>query len=88
MAGQLSTEYLVAIRVKEQARVSRNQGQGKIVQKYGEIYSNIARRQIAEDEEEERVVVNIWEERLRKRQEKEEAKKTKASVVANQSTAL
>lgn len=40
IAGQLSTEYLKAMRVKEQARASRNDSQGKIIQKYGEIYGN------------------------------------------------
>ena len=37
----------------------------KVVQKYGEIYGHVARRQIEEDERDEERVVNIREKRLR-----------------------
>jgi hypothetical protein len=59
--GQLSTEYLLATQAREQARKERNEQQNKIVQKYGEIYGHQAQRQIAEDEEEERQVINMRE---------------------------
>ena len=64
LAGQLSTELLAATKAKEKERKERNKAPNKVVQKYREIYGNIARRQIAEDEEEERRVINMREKRL------------------------
>ena len=82
IAGQLSTEYLRATQQREKARKERNNDNNKIVQKYGEIYSYQARRQIAEDEEEEREVINMREQRVKKRLEKEAAKEARAAVKA------
>ena len=64
LKGQLSTELLVANNTKEEERRARNDAPNIVVQKYREIYSNVARRQIVEDEEDERRVVNILEKRL------------------------
>ena len=58
---------------REKACIERNEDHNKIVQKYGEIYSYQARRQIVEDEGEEREVINMREKRVKKCQEKEEA---------------
>jgi hypothetical protein len=69
IAGQLSTEYLRATQAQEKAQKERNNNK-RVVQKYGELYSNVARRQIVKDEEEEREVVNIREQRCKKKQEK------------------
>ena len=66
LAGQLSTELLIANNAIQKAREERNSASGGIVQKYGEIYGNIARRQIAEDELAEDQVVNMYEKRLRR----------------------
>ena len=49
---------------REKARKERNEAPNKVVQKYGEIYGHQARRQIAEDEEDERRVINMREKRL------------------------
>ncbi len=64
LKGQLLTKLLAATQAKEKERKERNEALNKVVQKYGEIYGNVARRQIKEDEEEERRVVNIREKRL------------------------
>ena len=61
LAGQLSTELLAATKAKEKERKERNEAPNKVVQKYREIYGNITRRQIAEDKEKKRRVVNIRE---------------------------
>jgi hypothetical protein len=42
-AGQLSTEYLRATQAREKARKEKNNNR-RIVQKYGELYGNVARR--------------------------------------------
>ena len=81
-AGQLLTEFLRTTQAREKARTERNDD-GRIVQKYSEIYSNIARHQIAEDEEEEREVINMREQRFKKKQEKWEADQAKAFTKAN-----
>jgi len=78
-AGQLSTEFLRATQAREKARTERNDD-GRIVQKYGEIYGDVARRQIAKDKEEEREVINM---RFKKKQEKWEADQAKAFIKAN-----
>ena len=63
---------------KEQQRCK--DASGKIVQKYREIYTYQARQQVADDEEDEKKVVNIRELRLqrRKKKEREKAKKVAA----------
>ena len=71
LAGQLSTEHLRATQSREKARRKRNDTPNRVVQKYGEIYGHQARRQIAEDEEEEREVINMREKRIKAREEKE-----------------
>jgi hypothetical protein len=55
---------LAATIAKEKARKERNKAPNKVVQKYGEIYGYQAHRQIAEDEEDKRRVVNMREKRL------------------------
>ena len=57
-------EYLAATKATEKAWKKRNEAPNKAVQKYGEIYGYQARRQIAEDEEDERKVINMREKRL------------------------
>lgn len=85
LAGQLSTEYLRAMQSREKARKDRNQAPNKVVQKYGEIYGHQARRQIIEDEEEERDVVNMREKRIVVRLEKERKAREKATQrISNQ----
>ena len=64
LSGQLATELLTVNNTKQKEREERNQALNKVVQKYGEIYSHDARRQIAEDEREEERVVNMHEKRL------------------------
>ena len=64
LKGQLSTELLATNNPKEEERRARNDAANKVVQKYGEIYGHVARRQIAEDEEDEKRVVNMREKRL------------------------
>ena len=66
LAGQLSTELLTVNNAKQKEREDRNNAPNKVVQKYGEIYGHVARRQIAADEIEEDRVINIHEKRARK----------------------
>ena len=66
LAGQLSTELLTVNNAKQKEREERNNAPNKVVQKYREIYRNVARRQIATDELAEDIVVNIHERRMRK----------------------
>jgi hypothetical protein len=80
--GQLLTEYLRVTQAWEKARKERNNNR-RVVQKYGELYGNVARRQIVKDKEEEREVVNIREQRYKKKQEKWEADQAKAFAKAN-----
>ena len=83
LAGQLSTEYLQATQAREKACKERNDKGGCIVQKYREIYGHQARRQIVEDEEDEREVINMREQRFKKKQEKEEAAIARAFAKSN-----
>jgi ribosomal protein L9 len=62
--GQLATELLRATNSAADRRKARKEASNKVVQKYGEIYGSVARRQIAEDEKDERQVVNMREKRL------------------------
>ena len=64
LKGQLSTKLLAANNTKEEERRAWNDAPNNAVQKYGEIYSNVVYRQIAEDKEDERRIVNIQEKRL------------------------
>jgi DNA-binding protein H-NS len=66
LAGQLSTELLTVNNAKQKEREERNNAPNKVVQKYGEIYGNVAQRQIAADELAEDIVVNMHERRMRK----------------------
>ncbi len=66
LTGQLSTELLLVNNARQTAREERNNVLNKIVQKYGEMYSHVAHRQIIADEIEEDRVVNMHEQRLRK----------------------
>jgi hypothetical protein len=64
LVGQLAKEHLAATKAREKAWKERNKAPNKVVQKYGEIYGHQTRKQIVEDEEDKRRVVNIWEKRL------------------------
>jgi hypothetical protein len=66
LKGQLATEQLKASNIARKIREARKAEPNKVIQKYGEIYGYQARKQIAEDEEEERRVVNMHEKRLQK----------------------
>jgi DDE superfamily endonuclease len=59
LKGQLATELVQAQNSAAAKRKERTEGPNKVVQKYGEIYGHQAMRQIAEDEKEEREVVNM-----------------------------
>jgi hypothetical protein len=83
LAGQLSTELLTATKRSEKDRKERNDPPNRVVQKYGEIYGHQARRQIEEDEADERRVVNMREQRVKKRKEKEAKAREKAAQRAN-----
>jgi hypothetical protein len=76
------TEYLRATQAREKAQKEKNDDR-RIVQKYGELYGNVARRQIAEDEEEEKEVVNMREQQCKKKQKKWEADQANAFAKAN-----
>ena len=69
LAGNLSTELLTATIAKAEERTVRNKD-GRIVQKYSEIYGSEARRQIEEDEEDEKRVVNIRAKRIENKEKK------------------
>jgi hypothetical protein len=64
LAGQLAKEHLAATKAREKAQKERNKAPNKVVQKYREIYGHQARRQIADDEEDEGRVINMREKRL------------------------
>ena len=66
LTGQLSTELLSVNNARQKEREERNNAPNKVVQKYGEIYGHIARRQIIADEMVEDRIVNIHKNRLRK----------------------
>jgi hypothetical protein len=55
---------LAATKAREKARKEQNKAPNKIVQKYREIYSHQARKQITKDKKDKRKVVNIQEKRL------------------------
>jgi hypothetical protein len=63
---QLSKELLRAITAAAEKRQARKMVKGIIVQKYGEIYGNIARRQMKDDNDDAKEVVNMWEKCLQK----------------------
>jgi hypothetical protein len=64
--GALSTNRLLDLRVAEEARKRRKESSSKVVQKYGEIYGNQARKQIEADIQDELKVVNMRDKRLSK----------------------
>ena len=66
LAGALSTNRVHDLSIAEAARKERKEASGKVVQKYGEIYGHQARREIALDEEDEKEVVNMRNNRLSK----------------------
>ena len=59
LVGQLSTGLLTATKQSEKALKERNDALNRVVQKYREIYSHQAHRQITEDKEDKRRVVNM-----------------------------
>jgi hypothetical protein len=60
LSGVLAKQKVHDLGVAEMARQKRKESGGKVVQKYGEIYENQARRDIEADEEDENKVVNMW----------------------------
>lgn len=70
LRGALSTHRLHDMTEAENARKKRKQQNGKVVQKYGEIYKYQAVYDIEKEEEEESRVVNMRHKRLRKQWEK------------------
>ena len=64
ISGQLAQELLRANNAYAEKRKERKEGSNKVVQKYGEIYGHQARRQIEEDKEDRKRVVNMREKRL------------------------
>jgi hypothetical protein len=66
LARALSTNRVHDLLIAEAARKERKEASSKIVQKYSEIYSYQARREIALDEENKKEVVNIRNNQLSK----------------------
>jgi len=66
LAGALATNRIHDLSIAEAARQKRKKASGKIVQKYGEIYGHQARKDIAADEDDEKEVINMREQRLMK----------------------
>jgi hypothetical protein len=66
LAGALATNRVHDLTIAEAARKERKEASGKVVQKYGEIYGHQARRDIFLDDEEEKEVVNMRNNRLSK----------------------
>ena len=66
LKGALSTHRLFDLSIAEATRKKMKEGSGKVVQKYGEICGHEARKQIEDDEEDEKTVVNMREKRLQK----------------------
>ena len=57
--GALAKQRVYDLGLAESIRQKRKEGGGKVVQKYGEIYTYQARRDIETDEEDEQRVVNM-----------------------------
>jgi hypothetical protein len=66
LAGALATNWVYDLAIAEAARKERKEASGKVVQKYGEIYGHQAWRDIFLDDEEEKEVVNMRNNRLSK----------------------
>jgi len=66
LSGALAKHRIHDLSIAEAARLKRKDASGKIVQKYGEIYSHQARKDIAANEDDEKEVVNMREQRLQK----------------------
>jgi hypothetical protein len=64
LEGQLSKELLKATTTAGAKRKARKDAPNTVVQKYGEIYGNVARRQIKADDEDASRVVNMRDKRL------------------------
>ncbi|KAF8848552.1 hypothetical protein BDZ45DRAFT_698307 [Acephala macrosclerotiorum] len=64
LSGQLSTELLQANAAAGKERDKRKHTKGTVVQKYGEIYGGVARKQMRADDENKVKVVNMREKRL------------------------
>ena len=58
-SGQLAKEHLEAVLANQSTIRERNGKPGTVIQKYGEIYGNVARRQIKWDDEQRHKVVNL-----------------------------
>lgn len=69
LSGALSKHRLQDLSQAEAIRKRRNEGSRKVVQKYGEIRVYQARKDIEEDNKEEAKVVNMREQRAKKRWE-------------------
>ena len=59
LSGALAKQRVYDLGLAESIRQKRKEGGGKVVQKYGEIYTYQARRDIEADEEDEQRVVNM-----------------------------
>jgi len=81
LARALSTNRVHDLSIAEAARKERKEASSKIVQKYGEIYSHQAQREIALDKEDEKEVVNIRNNRLSKPWKKKYSRVMKELVV-------
>src|SRR5580692_8961092 len=66
LSGALAKQRVHDLGVAEMARQKRKESGGKVVQKYGEIYGNQARRDIEANEEDEKKVVNMRNQQLSK----------------------
>jgi len=64
LEGQLSMELLKATTTAGAKRKARKDAPNTVVQKYGEIYGNVARRQMKADDEDASRVVNMRDKRL------------------------
>jgi hypothetical protein len=66
LVGALTTNWVYDLTIAEAACKERKEPSGKVVQKYGEIYGHQAQRDIFLDDEEEKEVVNMQNNRLSK----------------------
>ena len=66
LSGALAKQRVYDLGLAESIRQKRKEGGGKVVQKYGEIYTYQARRDIEADKEDEQRIVNMRNQRLSK----------------------
>jgi hypothetical protein len=66
LSGALAKQRVYDLSLAESIRQKRKEGGGKVIQKYGEIYTYQVRRDIEADKEDEQRVVNMRNQRLSK----------------------